>query len=284
MRVTYLEANGIPTRCYTAGSGYPLLLIHGIGASTDSWLKVIDPLAEHFQVVAPDLMGHGFTGVGDFTGGPPQPHMVKHLLGVADAAGFDRFSILGSSYGALLTLLCYFERKEKVDKLVLLSSASSTMPDEERLGSYQHAYNVGIATMEDPSLESVRKRMTGMVYRPETVPPELVFMQMNVFGRPEVRQGFEAIMKGKMNLEACRQWDVHNRFGDVDCPLLMLWGLNDPRAKTDQAKALAGEAREAYFVGLEDCAHVPHIEQPEQVVAFTRKFLTGADLSAHRVS
>lgn len=283
VRVTYIEADGIPTRCYTAGSGYPLLLVHGIGASTDSWLRVVDPLGEHFQVVAPDLIGHGFTGIGDFAGGPPHPHVVRHLLAVADAAGFDRFSICGSSYGALLTLLCYFERPERIDRLILLSSASSTMPDAQRLESFSHAYKVAVGTMAEPSIEHVRQRMEGLVYDPATVPPELLLMQANVYARPGLRQGFEAIMKGMMDLEACRPWDVHGRFGEVACPLLMLWGLEDPRADSGRAKELAAQAREAYFVGLSDCAHVPHIEQPGQVVSLIARFLEGESLAEYKV-
>ncbi|MCB8882153.1 alpha/beta hydrolase [Acidisoma cellulosilytica] len=283
MRVAYIEANGILTRCYVEGSGPPLLLVHGIGASTDSWMRVIDPLSKYFTVIAPDLMGHGFTGVGDFESGPPQPHMVKHLLGVLDAFGIDKFFLCGSSYGALLALLIYFARKGKVEKLTLLSSASVSMPDEQRLESFRAAKAAALATMANPSLETVRKRLAGMVYDLASVPHALEIMQMNVFAQPHLKRGFEAIMEGKMNLEACREWDVHNRFGEIDCPLLMLWGLNDPRANADRAMALGRQAREAYFVGLPDCAHVPHVEQPEMVTDLMTRFAAGEDFEAHRL-
>ena len=90
MRVKFTEVNGIPTRYHHEGSGYPLLLIHGVGVSGECWLRNIDALAEDFQVIAPDCIGTGFTGIGDWQGGPPHPYTVKHLIGLADQLGFDQ--------------------------------------------------------------------------------------------------------------------------------------------------------------------------------------------------
>ena len=83
-------------------------------------------LAEDFSVVAPDTLGQGFTGVGDFTGGAPQPHFVAHLKALADQVGFDKFAMCGSSFGAMLCILTYFDIPERVEKLILISSGSAT--------------------------------------------------------------------------------------------------------------------------------------------------------------
>ena len=112
MRVVFATIDGVETRYYEAGSGPPLLLIHGGGVSADSWLHLAERLASDFRIIAPDTLAHGFTGRGSLAGGPPQPHMVRHLRSFVDHLGLERFSMGGSSYGAMLAMLTYFEVKQ----------------------------------------------------------------------------------------------------------------------------------------------------------------------------
>jgi len=58
----FVTAGGLDWHVQQAGHGPVMLLIHGTGASTHSWRKLIPLLAEHYTVVAADLPGHGFTG------------------------------------------------------------------------------------------------------------------------------------------------------------------------------------------------------------------------------
>ena len=59
--VQRLETRGLRWRALTAGSGPPLLLLHGAGASADSFLNLIPLLANDWRILAPDLPGHGGT-------------------------------------------------------------------------------------------------------------------------------------------------------------------------------------------------------------------------------
>ena len=57
--VQYVTIHGYRRAYVKAGSGPALLLIHGIGDSSDTWRPVVEQLAEHYTVIAPDLLGHG---------------------------------------------------------------------------------------------------------------------------------------------------------------------------------------------------------------------------------
>ena len=57
----FIDAAGIRWHVQRMGEGPPLLLIHGTGAATHSWRALLPLLAPHFDVIAPDLPGHGFT-------------------------------------------------------------------------------------------------------------------------------------------------------------------------------------------------------------------------------
>lgn len=283
MRVTFTEVNGIETRYYHEGQGRPLMLVHGAGVSADSWLRNIDGLARDFRVIAPDTLGHGFTGRGAFNGGPPQPHMVRHLVGLADQLKLDRFAICGSSFGAMLSLLTYFEIKDRIERIVLVSSASSTLTDEERAKSSSAAFANGMSAMSDPSLDTVTRRIGRIFHDASKIPPEMLLMQLNIYSRPGVRENYELIMRGMMDFEASRAFRVSDRFHEIEAPLLLVWGLDDKRVIYSRAVEAAGRAREGYLVGIENCSHEPHIEHPERFNALVRQFLRNEGLDAYRV-
>ena len=96
-----------PRSCLSTVSGCPPI----------SWFWTVPALARQFRVAAPDLLDNGFTGAGPYSGGPPQPLIVDHLLRLADHLKFDRFSIVGSSLGAAIALLTYFKAPDRIDRL-----------------------------------------------------------------------------------------------------------------------------------------------------------------------
>ncbi|MEN0140263.1 MAG: alpha/beta fold hydrolase, partial [Rhodococcus sp. (in: high G+C Gram-positive bacteria)] len=61
MKVRFIDVNGVRTRFYEEGTGDPLVLVHGIRLGADSWFHNIDQLAVGRRVIAPDLLGCGFT-------------------------------------------------------------------------------------------------------------------------------------------------------------------------------------------------------------------------------
>ena len=194
MRVKFTDVNGIPTRYYHEGDGGPpLMLAHGAGISADAWLRNVDELAKDFTVVA------------------PQPHFVAHLKAPADQVGFDKFAMCGSSFGAMLCILTYFDIPERVEKLILISSGSATLSEEEMLKSIKGAYKNGLSAMEDPDFESCRARLGRINHYPERIPDELVWMQVSLYARPGVKENYAKIMEGLMDLDACRPYRVAER-------------------------------------------------------------------------
>lgn len=283
VQVRYTTVNGVKTRYYEAGEGAPLLLIHGVGSSADTWIKTIQALSKQVRVIAPDLVGHGFTAQVDYAG-PPQPHMLTHLMALTDHLGIDRFSVCGSSYGAMLALLCYFQARSRIDRIVLLSSATATLSDDERLGSMQKAYDSSVNAYRGPTLDTVLGRMKNLFHNADRIPTELALMQLNIFSQPGMLQNFEKLMKGLMDLPAVRPYRVDNRYSEVEVPLLMLWGLNDRQVNVERARAAGAQAREAYFIGIDQCGHIPHLEQAELVNGLIADFLRGESMEQYRLS
>ncbi len=284
MRVKFTEVNGIPTRYYHEGDGGPpLMLVHGAGISADAWLRNVDALARHFTVVAPDTLGQGFTGIGNFSSGAPQPHFVAHLKGLADQVGFDRFAMCGSSFGAMLCILSYFDMPDRIAKLILISSGSATLAEEEMLKSIQGAYKNGLSAMDQPDFDACRARLGRINHYPERIPDELVWMQVTLYARTNVRDNYKQIMEGLMDLEACRPYRVAERLDQVKVPTLMVWGMNDPRVIYQRAVEAADKIPNSTLVGIDECGHQPHIEVPDRFNELARRFLQDETIEDDRI-
>ena len=100
MRAAFIDIDGTRTRyLYEGDKDETLLLVHGFGLSADIWAHVLDPLAAHFTVYAPDILGHGFTDFKDPGADAAPLVMTRHLEGFMDAVGIGRCAVLGSSLG-----------------------------------------------------------------------------------------------------------------------------------------------------------------------------------------
>nr|WP_241249904.1 alpha/beta fold hydrolase [Rhodococcus sp. X156] len=108
----------------TAGSGPPLLLIHGIGDSSSTWTHVIDELAQSFTVIAPDLLGHGRSdkpradySVAAYANG------MRDLLTVL---GIERVTLVGHSLGGGVALQFAYQFPHMVERLVVVAPGGVT--------------------------------------------------------------------------------------------------------------------------------------------------------------
>lgn len=278
MRVKFDEIGGVPTRYYHEGSGDPLLLIHGVGVSSDTWLRNVDALARDFAVYAPDVLDNGFTGQGEYRGGPPQPHMVAHLIDFVDALGLEEFAIAGSSFGALLGALLYFQMPERVKRLVLISSGTCFNSEAELARTLRDSYANGISAIGDPTLENCRQRMRNIFYDPDAVPEEMVLMQLNLYALAGAREAYERRMRGLMDTEASRPYRILERLEDIDVPTLLVWARDDPRVVFARAEEAARRIPDATLVSFKRCKHHPHVEHPARFNETVRRFLKGEGL------
>lgn len=124
---THLQVGGRPVRVLRSAArrrtaDQPQLLVHGLGGSSVTWVDVMSGLAEHGPVVAVDLPGFGRTEPTDDDPLTVRAY-VRFVLDVADALGWDRFTLHGNSMGGLIATLLAARHPERVDRVVLVSPA-----------------------------------------------------------------------------------------------------------------------------------------------------------------
>src|SRR3954464_2407235 len=115
-----MELHGHRVEYRIAGSGPPVVLIHGMVNSSRHWEQVALRLAPHHTVVAPDLIGHGASATprGAYSLG-------AHAASIRDlltAIGIDRATIVGHSLGGGVAMQFFYQFPQRVERLVLVSS------------------------------------------------------------------------------------------------------------------------------------------------------------------
>ncbi len=118
---THLVAIHGHERAYRiAGSGPGLLLVHGIGDSSRSWVPLMGPLAERFTVLVPDLLGHGESAKprADYS----LAAYANGMRDLLDVVGLDEVTVVGHSLGGGIAAQLAYQHPTRVERLVLVSS------------------------------------------------------------------------------------------------------------------------------------------------------------------
>jgi pimeloyl-ACP methyl ester carboxylesterase len=274
MRSAFVDIDGISTRYLYEGRGLPLLLVHGIGACADIWIRNIDSLGEDFSVFAPDSIGGGFTDIVPLGGAPPQSRMVAHLARFMDkvAAG-QRFSIVGNSYGGLLACLLWFERPRQVDKLILVSSASTFHPAEEQKRTLERSFALLGPAIQQPSLDVVRERFGKAAFDPTSIPPEIVYSQFVSGCRPGRYDFYSSVIKGLIDTVASDTLRVFSRLEQIEAQTLIVTGRDDAGCSLPLLEEGCRRMPRARLEVFDRCAHVPMLEDARRFNRLAIDFL-----------
>ena len=180
------DANGIKTNYLEAGTGDPVVLIHGSGPGVTSyanWRLVLPALAENFRVVAPDMVGFGFS---------ERPANIEYgvqtwadqVVGLMDTLELPKAHLVGNSFGGAIALRIAAQHPDRVGKLVLMGSMGVPFPITEgldRVWGYQ------------PSFENMRKVLDVFAYSRDLVNDELAEVRYRGSIQPGFQESFAAM-------------------------------------------------------------------------------------------
>ncbi|OJT19553.1 alpha/beta hydrolase [Archangium sp. Cb G35] len=123
------ELNGIEMHCEVRGDGEPLVLLHGGTGAGSDWRYVFDAPLEGYQVIVPDLRGHGRST--NPSGTLTFRQVARDVLALMDLLGVERFKAIGMSMGAKTLLHVATAQPARVDAMVLVS-ATPYFPSQAR--------------------------------------------------------------------------------------------------------------------------------------------------------
>ncbi len=274
MQVSFVDVDGIRTRYIHEGSGdETLLLIHGYGISADAWARVIDPFAERYTVIAPDILGHGFTDFND-----PGPvgaplFMARHLVKFMDLVGIKRCAVAGSSLGGVLAPLIYFERPEQVTHLIL-DGIHTPVTDAGTLGAdtVRASMANGSKAMSNVTWQSCIDRMANICHDPAKSPADIALIQVTIYAQDDRLSSYLAI--GESIIEHADDDATRIRPENIKVPTLFICGRDDIRVPSDVVISNHDRIVGSEVEIFDECGHLPEVEHPQKFIDTVNAFLS----------
>lgn len=136
-----LKVDGIEMYYEIIGEGEPLILLHGWSQSGQTWSGVADDFAKHFQVIVPDLRGHGATD------NPSREYFTMKQLALdvyalLDHLKIDSFRAMGISMGGVTLLHMATQQPNRIDSMVLIGAASYISSDQREIAHSTDPYAI----------------------------------------------------------------------------------------------------------------------------------------------
>lgn len=268
-----VNARGVRTRAVTAGNPKKpaIVLVHDFLVSHLEWDEVIEPLAEDFFVVAPDLPGFGES---EKPTPGRYPYTVEALseavVDVIAALGVGRTAIVGHGLGAAIAITIAAEHAELVQRLVL-EDAICYPPPRRIAPQWSHVPVIGgIFFKQLYSRAMFRSYFQRLVFGPKTtVPLARVDRHYELLSTPNARESAHAVMHAMFDSRP-----VVARLGRIQKPALVVWGHDDRLLPVQHGQRLAHEIAGAKLQIL-DAGHSPHEEAPQKFVEHVTQFLSG---------
>jgi 2-hydroxymuconate-semialdehyde hydrolase len=181
-----IVAAGIETNYHDVGSGAPALLIHGSGPGVTAWANwrlVLPELARTCRVIAPDMVGFGYTerpaGIEYGVDG-----WVDHAIGLLDALGIEQTDLVGNSFGGAIALALAIRHPQRVRRLVLMGSVG--VP-------FEITAELDAVWGYEPSLAAMRGLLDIFAHDRSLVNDELAELRYQASIRPGFQESFSTM-------------------------------------------------------------------------------------------
>ncbi|MDI5987228.1 alpha/beta fold hydrolase [Halomonas sp. M4R5S39] len=265
MELTQARKTPDGTRFWRLGRGTPVVLIHGVGLDATMWQSQVEALAQHHDVIAYDMLGHGGSALPREEAGLDD--YADQLATLLDHLGLERVAVVGFSMGGLVARAFALRHPERLAAMVILSSVFDR-DENERSGVRQRlaqtrergpAANIGSALQRwfSPAFHRAHPERIAAIHEiVSSNHPQGYYRSYALFGS-EDRFGAE-------------------RLGAIRVPVLVATGELDPGSTPRMAQALAERLPNAEVHIFPGQRHMVPVEDHEAVNTVLLRFLSRA--------
>ena len=262
------------TRVIEAGSGDPLILIHGVGSSAELFARNIMRLANDFHVYAIDALYHGYSSLEPYDAEHRVERQAEAVLDFMDALDLAWAHIEGESMGAGMAFHIGLHHPERCGKLVLNSGSYYVNLKREFPDMPEGNLLVPLCreSVTNFSQETVRRRMEYLVASPNHLTEELVDVQYRMYAVPEIRESMAKVYGISAPRPRLMRYEEEVA-ATLRPPVLVLWTDRNRGAGPEVGEYLASVIPGAQYHLIANAAHWPQWEQPEQHDEIVAAFL-----------
>lgn len=254
-------------RLYTleAGSGPPVVFLHGFAVSSEYWRPTLELLAgQGYHAIALDILGFGRSEKSDTA--PYSLRLYADLYaGLLDALGLERAACVGHSFGGKLALATAVLHPQRVSHLVAMDN-DGFLRAPSRLMRKALSYDL----ISDNVLRLIgqrpviRKQLERSFYEPDTyITPDMIEQGRDALLLPENRRVLKQMSRNAQHIDLGGS-GIRARLAEIRCPTLVVWGENDRVFPVSCADTARREIPAAQVVTFPRCGHFPHVEAFQQ--------------------
>jgi pimeloyl-ACP methyl ester carboxylesterase len=258
-----------------AGSGPPVVLIHGMLNSSSHWRSVALNHAGEHTVIAPDLIGHGDSAAprGDYSLGA-HAASIRDLLA---AVGIDRVTLVGHSLGGGVAMQFFYQFPQRVERLALVSSGglghdvspmlrTAALPGMSRLLSMTiHARLLGALQETGGGL---RRRGYDWGVHLQAITRALRPLQ-----NAGAREAFLQTLRAVIDVHGQRVSATDRLYLLESIPTMIVWGERDHTIPVSHGRRAHAGIPGSRFRTLANAAHFPHLDDPDGLSEVLRSFI-----------
>lgn len=273
----HADVDGLRTRFIQAGrpDAPTVILLHGTGGHWETFAANLPALAEHFNCLAIDMIGCGFTDKPDR---PYEIHdYVAHVLAFMDALGVGSASFIGVSLGSWVSARLALVAPERVERLVLNAPSGLLQLPE---GARTAGSTARSRATTDPTWANTQAVLRHLFYDESSMIDDIVAIRQRVMSQaihaegaatphtltlfdPEVRQ---------RNLLSEEEWQM------IQAPTLIIAHVDAPDVFLTTAMRLSELIPHTAVAEIQHASHWPHFEQPDAFHAVALPFLMQGDV------
>jgi pimeloyl-ACP methyl ester carboxylesterase len=273
------DVDGMRIHAYRSGSekANSVILLHGGGLDAVhlSWSPFIQPLGEHFQVIAPDLPGYGQSGKPQVT--YSLEFYVQFLHAFIKALDIKSASLVGISLGGALAISFALQYPDAVQKLVPVDAYGIMNRYMLHRLSWFYVHSPlnerSYAIYKSRRMTEQVARASGIFYRPERISTELMHDLVEASQIPDAGMAFRSFQRSEYGWKQVRS-NLTSQLHHIQAPTLFIHGEKDMAVPLDAAKRAATLVPGARLHIMQDCGHWANREKPEEFLKVLSDFLS----------
>lgn len=270
----FVNAGGVRTRYLRAGNkdAPSLILLHGMNGSLECFCANIEAYAEHFNVLAIDSVGCGFSDRPDVPVYEIE-HYRKHLEDVMDMFDIERASFICVSMGSWIASALALAKPEKVNRMVFCALAGRQRLATQNMQSLTDGVKSRSAASANPTWENIAKVFEGIIHKSEDILPDFIKTRQTVFKLPGAEEGNTRILGITPNDVYARNHITDEDYTKITAPTMIIISEHDADRIKENSRIAADLMPNGHAIEMNGVAHWPQFEESNTFNRETIAFL-----------